>query len=42
MMGVRADLPAPYDEVRVVIRGQIVVGEAGRTVTAADGSDPRA
>jgi ethanolamine utilization protein EutQ (cupin superfamily) len=35
--GERADLPAPYDEVWVVIRGRIVVGETGRMVSAAAG-----
>ena len=35
--GERADLPAPYDEVWVVIRGHIVVGEPGREVSAVAG-----
>ena len=35
--GERADLPAPYDEVWVVIRGHIVVAGAGRTVSAVAG-----
>lgn len=35
--GERADLPAPYDEVWVVMRGQIVVGEEGRRVSAVAG-----
>ncbi|WP_152361219.1 cupin [Microlunatus speluncae] len=35
--GERADLPAPYDEVWVVIRGRLVVGEPGSTVTATAG-----
>ncbi|WHT16962.1 cupin [Crossiella sp. CA-258035] len=35
--GESADLPAPYDEVWVVIRGKIVVGEPGRTVSGEAG-----
>lgn len=35
--GERADLPAPYDEVWVVIRGRIVVGEPDHAVNAVAG-----
>jgi hypothetical protein len=35
--GERAELPAPYDEIWVVVRGQISVGETGRRVRAGAG-----
>lgn len=35
--GERAPLPAPYDEIWVVVRGRIQVGEGAATVTAEAG-----